>query len=500
MPEFQNSSELTHESPGTPGPVASSVAGLRQAMTEGSLTATALTQHHLDRIAALDPALRAVISVCPDALEQAADSDAALRSGQPRGVLEGIPVLVKDNIQVSGSPTTAGSPALLAARAPDAFIIARLREAGAIVLAKANLSEWANFRSTRSSSGWSTLGGQTANPYALDRNPSGSSSGSAAGISAGFAPLAIGTETDGSIVSPANVNGVCGLKPTVGAVPGAGIVPISASQDSAGPLTRCVADLGLIAGVLAGRPEWADAARRPELIRGARLGVLRKGLTGRNQHTDRLFEDALRALADAGAELVDPVDLPTADQLKELHPEELVFKYEMKAGLAAYLARRPELAVRTIEDVIRFNQEHADQELRWFGQEELEESAAAGPLDDPVYVETRDRGRRLAGPEGIDRVLREHRLAALVAPSGSPAHVIDPANSESGFGSSTFAAIAGYPILSVPMGLALEALPLGLAFFAGAGSEPALLGLAAGFEREAPHFRVPAYRPTLGLP
>lgn len=483
----------------------STAIGLAGRLERGEVRTRDLAAQFLSRIEALDqggPGLNSVLLVAPDWEEEAARLDQERAAGRVRGPLHGIPILLKDNLDTRAPmATTAGSLALAGPPAPeDAPAVARLREAGALLLGKTNLSEFANFRSPHSVSGWSGVGGQTHNPHVLDRTPSGSSSGSGAAVAAALAAAAIGTETDGSIVSPANVNGVCGLKPTVGAVPGAGIVPISASQDSAGPLTRCVADLGLIAGVLAGRPEWADAARRPELIRGARLGVLRKGLTGRNQHTDRLFEDALRALADAGAEVVDPVDLPTADQLKELHPEELVFKYEMKAGLAAYLARRPELGVRTIEDVIRFNREHADQELRWFGQEELEESAAAGPLDDPVYVETRDRGRRLAGPEGIDRVLREHRLAALVAPTGSPAHVIDPANSESGFGSSTFAAIAGYPILSVPMGLALEALPLGLAFFAGAGSEPALLGLAAGFEREAPHFRVPAYRPTLGLP
>lgn len=483
----------------------STAIGLAGRLERGEVRTRDLAAQFLSRIEALDqggPGLNSVLLVAPDWEEEAARLDQERAAGRVRGPLHGVPILLKDNLDTRAPmATTAGSLALAGPPAPeDAPAVARLREAGALLLGKTNLSEFANFRSPHSVSGWSGVGGQTHNPHVLDRTPSGSSSGSGAAAAAALAAAAIGTETDGSIVSPANVNGVCGLKPTVGAVPGTGIVPISASQDSAGPLTRCVADLGLIAGVLAGRPEWAEAARRPELIRGARLGVLRKGLTGRNQHTDRLFEDALRALADAGAELVDPVDLPTADQLKELHPEELVFKYEMKAGLAAYLARRPELAVRTIEDVIRFNQEHADQELRWFGQEELEESAAAGPLDDPVYVETRDRGRRLAGPEGIDRVLREHRLAALVAPSGSPAHVIDPANSESGFGSSTFAAIAGYPILSVPMGLALEALPLGLSFFAGAGSEPALLGLAAGFEREAPHFRVPAYRPTLGLP
>ncbi|MBO0707118.1 MAG: amidase [Candidatus Dormibacteraeota bacterium] len=483
----------------------STIGELAQRLDGGELDARELAARFLARIEALDaggPGLHAVLQVAPDWEEQADTLDRERSERRPRGLLHGMPILLKDNLDTRAPlATTAGSLALVGPPAPeDAPAVARLREAGALVLGKTNLSEFANWRSPHSISGWSGVGGQTHNPHVLDRTPSGSSSGSGVAVAAALAAVAIGTETDGSIVSPANANGVCGLKPTVGAVPALGIVPISASQDSAGPMTRCVADLGLVGGVLAGRPEWAEAARRPEVLRGARLGVVRKGLCGRNQHTDRLFEDALRALRDAGAVLVDPVELPTADELEALRPEPLVFAHEMKAGLATYLARRSGLGVRTVEDVIRFNREHAKEELRWFGQERLEASAEAGSLDDPTYLETRERGRRLAGPEGIDRILREHDVTALVAPTGSPAHVIDPANSERGFGASTLPAIAGYPILSVPMGLALGVLPVGLAFFAGAGSEATLLGLAAGFEREASHFRVPAYRPTLGLP
>ena len=483
----------------------STIGGLAQSLERGEVDAKELAARFLARIESLDaggPGIHAVLQVAPDWEEQAAALDRERSEGHLRGPLHGIPILLKDNLDTRGPMgTTAGSLALAGPPAPeDAPAVARLRDAGALLLGKTNLSEFANWRSPYSVSGWSGVGGQTHNPHVLDRTPSGSSSGSGAAVAAALAAAAIGTETDGSIVSPANANGVCGLKPTVGAVPGLGIVPISASQDSAGPLTRCVADLGLLGGVLAGRIEWADAGRRPDLLRGARLGVVRKGLSGRNQHTDRLFEDALRALRDAGAVLVDPVELATADELAELRPEPLLFAHEMKAGLAAYLARRPGLAVRTVEDVIRFNLEHADQELRWFGQEQLEKSAEAGPLDDPEYLEMRDKGRRLAGPDGIDRALREHDLTALIAPTGSPAHAIDPANSERGFGASTFPAIAGYPILSVPMGLALDVLPVGLSFFAGAGSEATLLALAAGFEREAPHFHVPTYRPTLGMP
>ncbi len=483
----------------------STIGGLAQRLERGELSATELAAQFVGRIEALDiggPELHAVLQVAPDWEEQAARLDRERAGGRLRGPLHGVPILLKDNLDTEGPmSTTAGSLALAGSPAPeDAPAVARLRAAGALLLGKTNLSEFANWRSPHSVSGWSAVGGQTHNPHVLDRTPSGSSSGSGAAVAAALAAAAIGTETDGSIVSPANANGICGLKPTVGAVPGLGIVPISASQDSAGPMTRCVADLGLVGGVLAARPEWSEAAQRTQGLRGARLGVLRKRFEGRNQHTDRLFADALRALRDAGAVLVDPVELSTADELDELRPEPLIFAHEMKAGLASYLARRPQLAVRTVDDVIRFNREHAEEELRWFGQEQLEKSAEAGPLDDPAYVETRDRGRRLAGPEGIDRVLRAHDLTALVAPTGSPAHVIDPANSEGGFGASTFAAIAGYPILSVPMGLALDVLPIGLCFFAGAGSEATLLALAAAYEREAPHFRVPAYRPTLGLP
>jgi len=358
----------------------STIGGMERRLETGELDTRELTARFLARIEALDscgPELHAVLQVAPDWEEQAATLDRERSEGHRHGPLHGIPILLKDNLDTHGPmETTAGSLALAGSPAPeDAPAVARLRDAGALLLGKTNLSEFANWRSRYSVSGWSGVGGQTHNPHVLDRTPSGSSSGSGAAVAAALAAAAIGTETDGSIVSPANANGVCGMKPTVGAVPGLGIVPISASQDSAGPLTRCVADLGVVAGVLAARPEWADAGRSPGLLRGARLGVVRKGLSGRNQHTDRLFEDALLALRDAGAVLIDPVELATADELGELRPEPLVFAHEMKAGLAAYLARRPGLAVRNVEDVIRFNLEHADEELRWFGQDQLEKAA-----------------------------------------------------------------------------------------------------------------------------
>src|ERR1700722_19357614 len=340
MPDFQSSAQLPPEMPGARiDPASSTVAELRRAMAESRLSATALTQHYLDRIAEVNPALRAVITVLPDAAEQAAASDAAWRSGRPRGALEGIPVLIKDNIQVTGAPTTAGSPALLAVEPPDAFVVSRLRAAGAIILAKANLSEWANFRSTRSTSGWSTLGGQTANPYALDRNPSGSSSGSAAGLSAGFAPLAVGTETDGSIVSPSSACGVVGVKPTLGLVSRAGIVPLSLAQDTAGPMATSVADAAALLSVLAAADPDDSAPDHPGFIdypaclnlaglEGARIGIWRTASTGADAATEALLDGAVNSLRALGATVVDPVDLPDIDKVTE--PEFDALNYEFK--------------------------------------------------------------------------------------------------------------------------------------------------------------------------
>jgi amidase len=347
MRDFQSWSELAAEIPGASINIfSSSVTGLRQAMADGELTATALTQRHLDRIADVNPVLGAVIAVTPDVLDQAAASDAAWRAGQPRGALEGIPVLVKDNVQVAGAPTTAGSPALLAARPPDAFLVSRLRAAGAIILAKANMSEWANFRSTRSTSGWSTLGGQTANPYALDRNPSGSSSGSAAGLSAGFAPLAVGTETDGSIVSPSSACGVVGIKPTLGLVSRTGIVPLSLAQDTAGPMATSVADAAALLSVLgtadphdwvADHPGFVDYAAflDPAALEGARIGIWRAASAGADAATEALLDKAVECLTMLGAIVIDPVDLPDIDKVTE--PEFDALNYEFKHGINAYL-------------------------------------------------------------------------------------------------------------------------------------------------------------------
>src|SRR5487761_531536 len=390
MPDFQISSELTSGIPGTRIDIASStLAELRQAMTVGGLTATAITQRCLDRIAAANPALGAVIAVTPDALDQAAASDAALAAGRPRGALEGIPVLVKDNVQVAGAPTTAGSPALLAARPPDAFIVSRLRAAGAVILAKANMSEWANFRSTRSTSGWSTLGGQTAIPYALDRTPSGSSSGSAAGLSAGFAPLAVGTETDGSIVSPSSACGVVGIKPTAGLVSRTGIVPLSPVQDTAGPMARSVADAAAMLSVLAAAdpddPAVSDCPERtsavtdytqfldPAGLEGARIGVWRAASARAAADTRALLDAAVQQLRALGATVTDPVDLPDVEKITI--PEFDALYYEFKYGINAYLKY---LAAQgggepgvpsSLAELIEFNERNADWVLSRFGQE-----------------------------------------------------------------------------------------------------------------------------------
>src|ERR1700678_2623560 len=396
MPDFQSSAQLTPEIPGTSiDPRASTGGDPTRAMAESRLTATALTRHSLDRIADLNPALHAVITVLPDVAEQAAASDAAWRSGRPRGALEGIPILVKDNVQVAGAPTTAGSPALLPVQPPDAFVITRLRAAGAIILAKANLSEWANFRSTRSSSGWSTVGGQTANPYALDRNPSGSSSGSAAGVSAGLAPLAVGTETDGSIVSPSSACGVVGIKPTAGLVSRAGIVPLSAVQDTAGPMATSVRDAAVMLSAMAAadpvdlsvlgiadddHPDRShggidySAFLDPAALEGARIGIWRAASVGADAATAALLDVAVGCLRSFGAVVIDPVDLPGIEKVTE--PEFDALNHGLKHGINADLKYLSEFAVSpeqappgTLAELIAFNERHADRVIARFGQE-----------------------------------------------------------------------------------------------------------------------------------
>ena len=515
MPDFQSSPELAAEIPGTSIDItAPSVAGLHRAMTDGELTATALTRCCLERIADVNPVLGAVITVSPDALDQAAVSDAAWQAGRPRGILEGIPVLVKDNVQVEGAPTTAGSPALLGARAPDAFIVSRLRAAGAVILAKANLSEWANFRSHRSTSGWSTLGGQAANPYALDRNPSGSSSGSAAGLSAGLAPLAVGTETDGSIVSPSSACGVVGVKPTLGLVSRAGIVPLSLAQDTAGPMATSVADAAALLSVLA-VPDSDDCAPDhpgivdypafldPQALEGARIGIWRTASDGADAVTEALLEAAVDRLAGLGATVIDPVDLPGIDKVTE--PEFEALPYEFKYQINEYLKYLAGFTGNvgdvpaSLADLIDFNDRHAPRVLARFGQEIfLSAQATSGDLADPAYLEFRGAASSLART-AVETPTLEHNLDAIFSLTASPAWLTDYVLGDHWvFGTSRPGAVSGWPAVTVPFGYVCG-LPVGVSFLGPRWSEPRLLALAYAFEQATNSRRAPALLPSAAL-
>jgi amidase len=480
-----------------------SVEELRASMVSGSLTSRRLTEAYLQRIETADAALRSVLETNPEALEIADTLDAERRSGRVRGALHGIPVLVKDNIDTADRMrTTAGSFALgEVTPARDAFLIDRLRRAGAVVLGKANLSEWANFRSTRSSSGWSARGGQCVNPYDGDRSPCGSSSGSGVAVSANLSAVAVGTETDGSIVCPSSVNGIVGIKPTVGLVSRSGVVPVSHSQDTPGPMARTVADAAALLTELAGADprDAATAGERvepdyatfvdPDGLRAASIGVART-LAGFNDRVDRLLDEALAAMRDLGAEIVDPADVPHTDELED--PELEVFLYEFKADLEAYLGSYgPTQPHRALADLIAFNAEHADAEMPFFGQELFERAEEKGPMTEPAYLESLETCRRLSRAEGIDVVMDEHRLDALVAPSNAPAWRIDHANGDHYTGGNTTpAAVAGYPTVTVPMGFAFD-LPIGISFIGRAWSEGTLIRLASAFEHATRHRRPP---------
>ena len=446
---------------------------MQQGMAAGELSARSLAEAYLQRIEEIDhtgPSLHSVIEVNPDALRIADELDAERRANGPRGALHGIPILLKDNIDTGDRMlTTAGSLALASTpAAEDATVAAKLRAAGALILGKTNLSEWANFRSTNSVSGWSSRGGQTRNPYALDRNPCGSSSGSAVAVAANLCAAAIGTETDGSIICPAHINGIVGLKPTLGLVSRGGIVPIAHSQDTAGPQGRTVLDVAIVLGAIAGPdpkdPVTTNAARSaaqlpsdytrfldPAGLKGARLGIARN-FFGNNPQVDRVMEAAIQAMREAGAEIVDPVPL---EMPKEVHDGETeVLLYEFKADLNSYLAeRRPDCPVRSLADIIVFNEQHAEQVMPYFGQELLIMAEAKGPLTDASYLQALAANRRLAGEEGISAQLQAHNLDAIVAPSGGPAWLIDYVNGDThSGGSTTAAAVAGYPGITVPEG------------------------------------------------
>jgi amidase len=492
------------------------LAQLQSAMASGRYTSRHITELYLDRISRLDragPKLRAVIETNPDALDIAARLDDERKAGKARGPLHGIPILVKDNVGTADRmTTTAGSWALEGSIPPeDSGVAKSLRAAGAIILGKANLSEWANFRSNRSVSGWSGRGGQCGNPYAVDRNPCGSSSGSGAGASANFAAAAIGTETDGSIVCPSSLSGVVGIKPTVGLVSRAVIVPISHSQDTAGPMARTVTDAAVILGALTGvdARDPATAASRghsytdytqflkADGLKGMRIGVERSYF-GRDDRVDALMEEALKVMSAAGATIVDKTILQ--NKRKTGGPEYQVLLYEFKADIDKYLqALGPSAPAHTLADLIAFNDAHKDKEMPFFGQEVFLEAEEKGPLTSPEYVKALHDARLYSRDLGIDGLMEKHKLDAIVAPTGRAAWVTDLVNGDSNaFGSSGPAAVAGYPNITVPNGL-IHGLPVGISFFGRAWSEPTLLRIAFAYEQATHHRTAPKLLPSLDL-
>jgi amidase len=492
------------------------IAELSRAMETGARTSVAITELYLQRIAALDrdgPRLRSIIETNSEALAIARQLDDERAAGTVRGPLHGVPIVVKDNIDTAdGMTTTAGSYALeghIAAR--DSHVVAKLRAAGAIILAKANLSEWANIRSTRSSSGWSARGGQCGNAFVVDRNPCGSSSGSGAATSANFCVVAIGTETNGSIVCPASVNGVVGLKPTVGLVSRSGIIPIAHTQDTAGPMTRTVADAAAVLTALVG-PDPRDSMSAPAAdfegtdytsfldadgLRGARIGIERS-FFGAEPTVDLLMRDAIAVMRDAGAIIVDPALHPTRDRIGD--PSYLVLLYELKADLRAYLqAAGIPNGMGSLADIVAFNRANVHREMPYFAQEIFEDADTLGGLDSPAYLEAKETARRLSRDRGIDALMDEHRLDAIVSPTTRPAWKIDLVNRDvSSAGSSGPAAIAGYPSITVPNGYVFG-LPVGILFFGRAWSEDVLLRIAYAYEQATMHRRAAPLLPSLDL-
>jgi amidase len=492
------------------------LADLQTAMASGRMTARSITQQYMDRIQALDrtgPTLRAVLEINPDALSIADTLDRERKAGRVRGPLHGIPILIKDNIDTADRmTTTAGSYALAGSIAlQDATVAAKLRAAGAILLGKTNLSEWANFRSTHSSSGWSGRGGQARNPYVLDRNPCGSSSGTGAAVSANMCAVGIGTETDGSIVCPSSVNGIVGIKPTLGLVSRAGIIPIAHSQDTAGPMTRTVRDAAILLGVLTGvdprDSATSSSATRgqtdytkfldPNGLRGARIGVARTKFFGYSDVTDKIVNDAIDAMKASGAVIVDPANIETAGKFDDSEFDVLL--YEFKADLNSYLASLgPRAPVKSLQDIIAYNDAHKDQEMPYFGQEIMIQAQAKGPLTEKKYLDALASNLKMSRADGIDATMDKYKLDAIVAPTGSPAWPTDLINGDHFTGaSSTPAAVAGYPNINVPAGLS-HGLPVGISFFGRAYSEPTLIRIAYAFEQATKQRRSPLFIPTLG--
>lgn len=487
-------------------------------METGELTSRRLAEMYLERIASLDkagPGLNAVIETNPEALGIADHLDNERRDGRVLGPLHGIPVLLKDNIDTADRmQTTSGSLALEGNYAgQDAGLVARLRSAGALLLGKANLSEWANFRARNSSSGWSSRGGLTRNPYALDRTACGSSSGSAVAVAANLCSVAVGTETDGSIICPSQTNGIVGIKPTLGLISRSGVIPIAHSQDTAGPMARCVADAALLLGALAGVDDRDPATQagvgkalgdytpflRADGLRGKRIGVARN-LAGSDPRVLAVFETSLAQLKAAGAELVDPANVDSATRFGK--GEITVLFYEFKADLNAYLgALKPEITVRSMADVIRFNEQNRPRVMPYFGQDRMLAAEKKGDLTQKRYLNALSKNLRLARQEGIDRTMSENRLDALVCPSGGAAWMIDLVNGDAGtwdVESTSLAAIAGYPHITVPAGYVFG-LPVGLSIFASAWQEPTLIEIAYAFEQASPVRRPPQFLPTAAL-
>jgi amidase len=490
------------------------VADLQKAMQAGKHTARSIAESYLARIDEMDkrgPSVNSIIELNPDALAIADALDRERKEKGTRGPLHGIPLLIKDNIDTADKMmTTAGSLALVGSIAKkDAFIGERLRAAGAVILGKTNLSEWANFRSTHSSSGWSGRGGQTRNPYALDRNPCGSSSGSGAAVSANFAAIAVGTETDGSVVCPSSTCGLVGIKPTLGLLSRTGIIPIAHSQDTAGPMARTLTDavilLTAMTGVDARDAATADSRGKTAAdytkfldangMKGARIGVARKSF-GFNDRVDKLMADAIDVMKRLGAEIIDPADIPTAGKFDDSEFEVLL--YEFKADLNAYLAALGERApVHSLKEIIAFNDKNADKEMPYFGQEIMLKAEAKGGLNDPAYRKALARNLRMSRTEGIDAVMTKHKLDALVAPTGGPSWKTDLVNGDHFTGGfSTPTAVAGYPHITVPAGF-VYGLPVGISFAGRAWAEPVLIRLAYAYEQATTHRRAPKFLPNI---
>ena len=486
------------------------IAELQQQMNSGAYTTRELSEAYLTRIEQLDkqgPALNSVIEINPEALEIADQLDNERRTKGVRGPLHGIPVLLKDNIDTADRMmTTAGSLALLGSMASeDAFVAQKLREAGAVILGKSNLSEWANFRSTRSTSGWSSRGGQTRNPYALNRNPDGSSSGSAVAVAANLCSVAIGTETDGSLIGPAQTNSLVSLKPTCGLISRFGIIPIAHSQDIAGPMARNVTDAAILLGALVG-PDPRDTLTAESCgksftdytsfldldgLRGARIGIARN-FFGFHDRVDRIMEEHINLMKRLGAEIIEPVNIEMTRELREAELQVLL--YEFKADLNAYLARLdPEIPVHSLEELIAFNERNRETVMPYFGQERFLKAQEKGPLSSPEYLSALATARRLSRVEGIDAVLRKHQLDGIVAPVEGPAWLTDWITGDHPTGTSyTIAAVAGYPNITVPAGY-IAGLPVGISFFSGAYQEPTLLKLAYAFEQATQVRRPPQF-------